>query len=112
MKQNPIGSGGGLLSLIIESLGVRKHPVLAAALLGLFLTAASPCAAVLASSSPFPCHSSSSLLDSTRLGDSSVLSLVMMGSAAVTLLAGFLLDPVNDWKEPKLQVCCGRASSG
>nr|XP_018683947.1 PREDICTED: uncharacterized protein LOC103987988 isoform X2 [Musa acuminata subsp. malaccensis] len=104
VKQNPIGSGGGLLSLIIESLGVRKHPVLAAALLGLFLTAASPCAAVLASSSPFPCHSSSSLLDSTRLGDSSVLSLVMMGSAAVTLLAGFLLDPVNDWKEPKLQV--------
>ncbi|CAL9146648.1 unnamed protein product [Musa hybrid cultivar] len=104
VKQNPIGSGGGLLSLIIESLGVRKHPVLAAALLGLFLTAASPCAAVLASSSPFPCHSSSSLLDSTRLGDTSVLSLVMMGSAAVTLLAGFLLDPVNDWKEPKLQV--------
>lgn len=113
-KKPKFGGGASLLSSLLEALSAPSGPPLVAVLLGVFLTAASPCAALLSaasSSSSFPCHLSYSSwchtvlssfhISSTQLEnghDNFVLSLLLMGSAAVTLVAGFSSD------KPKLQV--------
>ncbi|KAG6520397.1 hypothetical protein ZIOFF_017447 [Zingiber officinale] len=111
-RQKP-KSGGGVSSLssLLEAFSAPSGPPLVAVLLGVFLIAASPCAALLSAASSFPCHLSYSSwchtvlssfhISSTQLEnglDNFVLSLLLMGSAAVTLVAGFFSD------KPKLQV--------
>ncbi|XP_074557538.1 uncharacterized protein LOC141813468 [Curcuma longa] len=111
-KKPKFGGGASPLSSLLEALSAPSGPPLVAVLLGVFLTAASPCAALLSAASSFPCHLSYSSwchtvlssfhISSTQLEnghDNFVLSLLLMGSAAVTLVAGFFSDKL------KLQVC-------